>query len=259
MALLADLKSSQAELEAQLSRRMAVFEEQLKATSPPTESLSKLAGDFYSFRDLVWGLLKSMRRQIEDCGNTIDALEMRHRRKALLFSGIPESVDNVSEAVVDVIQSKLEIGDIDASQIVLCHRLGDKPDKRCRPVLVRFSTYSLKSTIWKKKSLLKGSSISISEFLTKMRQATFIKARSHFGMRECWTSDGVITVKLGDGTRRKVNTHEELQELIQRFPKPTASNVSKSDPRAPVALKPTPQATTSTATMKMTRKQTAKK
>ncbi|KAL0810011.1 hypothetical protein ABMA28_010845 [Loxostege sticticalis] len=265
MALLADLKSSQEELEAQLSKRMADFEAQLRASSPHADSQTKLASDFYAFRDLVWGLLKNMRQQITDCANSMDSMEMRYRRKALLFNGIPESVDNVSDAVISTIQKSLELPDIEASQIVLCHRLGEKSDKRSRPVLVRFSTYSVKATVWKNKTLLKGTSVSLCEFLTRSRQATFVRARSYFGMRNCWSTDGVITVKLPDGIRRKINTGDELDRLIQTFPKSAVRDASQTLPnsgtRAPAASKQTSQPSTSSSSLSkvLTRKQTAKK
>ncbi|KAL4703064.1 hypothetical protein ACJJTC_015199 [Scirpophaga incertulas] len=72
--------------------------------------------------------------------------------------------------------------------------------------------------IWNNKTKLKGTKISIKEFLTKPRQGVFIAARKHFGINKCWTSGGIIIVLLSDGTRKKITSMSELQHLTAQHP-----------------------------------------
>lgn len=221
----AQLQATQTDIEDRLMRRMADFESQLQAT-PASSDVARLASEFHSFRDIVWEIVRHLRRQIAECLQAVDTMEMRHRRKCILISGIPESAEDVSSVVEGIIRDKLQLPEA-ASHMEQCHRLGEKVSSRPRSVLIRFNSLNDKSAIWRKKTLLKGTSYSMSEFLTKSRQTVFIAARSHYGMRSCWSQDGVITIKLPDGSRRKITTKNELDELI------------KVSPSAVVAAQPT--------------------
>ncbi|KAL4706013.1 hypothetical protein ACJJTC_014235 [Scirpophaga incertulas] len=97
-----------------------------------------------------------------------------------------------------------------------CHRLGTKTNKQ-RPIIVRFSAMNHRVAVWRAKTALKGSGITISEFLTRMRQDVFREARKHFGIRKCWSSEGVIIISLED-KRRKIVSMAELLVLIAQYP-----------------------------------------
>lgn len=242
-------------------KRMADFESQLsKQASPATSDLTRLTAEFHSFRDIVWEIVRCLRKQIAECVHAVDTLETRHRRKCLLISGIPESTEDLSGLVQGLIRDRLLLPEA-ASQIDQCHRLGDKVSSRPRPVLIRFYSLHHRSSVWRKKTLLKGTSFSMSEFLTKIRQSVFISARSHYGMRSCWTQEGVIVIKLSDGTKRRVTTKGELDELIRASPIETAvSQPGAAPPRQSGVITPVqkPSVASQAARKPETRKQTAK-
>ncbi|XP_047985404.1 uncharacterized protein LOC125225638 [Leguminivora glycinivorella] len=139
---------------------------------------------------------------------------MRHRRKYLLFKGVPEdSSENTSTSITSIITDQLKIPDVTAASLRACHRLGKLSDGRARPILVRFEDLSLKSLIWQKKTALKGTSFALSEFLTPHRQELFSQARRAFGMKCCWSLEGNIFVRLSTGVRERIESDEDIQRL----------------------------------------------
>ncbi|KAF9799206.1 hypothetical protein SFRURICE_006466 [Spodoptera frugiperda] len=105
------------------------------------------------------------------------------------------------------------------SSIKVSHRLGQASADHHRPVLVRFTSTTDKMTVWKAKGRLKGSNIVIKEFLTRSRQSVFERARQHFGMRACWTNNGVIHIRALDGSRHKVTSLDGLDPLLSKYPR----------------------------------------
>lgn len=201
-------------------RRMDELKTQFESGGPAKETAAKVAEEFRTFRKLVYKILGLLRTQVIECTKFMDDTETRKRRKALIFQGIPESEgEECSKVIAGILRSKLSL-DIPESSIAGCSRLGVASKDRHRPVLVRFANIHCKTSVWRAKTRLKGSSISIREFLTRARQDVFAKARQHFGMRACWTQNGIIHVKVGDGSRHRVTSMIELNNLLQKFPKP---------------------------------------
>ncbi|KAF9417433.1 hypothetical protein HW555_005436 [Spodoptera exigua] len=127
---------------------------------------------------------------------------------------------------------------VEPGSIATCHRIGAMSKDHHRPILIKFTTIETKATVWRAKTRLRGTSISAKEFLTRTRQAVFARARQHFGMRICWTQDGVIHVKVPDGTRHKVTTDAELDVLLKKYPKSSGVSSMESDVGAARQLKP---------------------
>ena len=140
---------------------------------------------------------------------------------------LPETADEHPEAVaLNVLHEQLKLSNIDTSMIDISHRLGAIKSKP-RPILVRFSNLKMRNVLWNNKTSLKGSSVTMSEFLTRPRQEIFSAARKHFGIKNCWTTDGVIMVILPDKSHRKMVTAGELQLLVSNYPQPTSSKDPK--------------------------------
>lgn len=91
--------------------------------------------------------------------------------------------------------------------------IGSYNFKLPRPILLRFKDIAMRKLVWRAKTKLKGTSYVLSEFLTRQRQATFAAARKLFGVRSVWTVDGNINIKLPDGKRRRVLSHEDVVNL----------------------------------------------
>ncbi|XP_060800313.1 uncharacterized protein LOC132901782 [Amyelois transitella] len=229
MTSIATVHELQKSIESNLLNRMADFEKQLHAASREPMTVARLAEDFKSFKTHVSGILQLLHEQMNELTKSFDEVEMRHRRKYLLFGGIPESDNNGKDDVVasvsSIISNNLGIDGITPSSFKACHRMGQRRDGRPRPILVRFAEYSLKTSIWRKKTALKGTSFVISEFLTRRRQALFMEARKRFGITKCWCQEGNIFVKPPNGRPRLISTANDIELAGEAFKIP---NVQKS-------------------------------
>lgn len=234
-----DIRSAQKNLEECFHKKMGELEAQIQCAGPAKDTVAKIAEEFRSFRELMFGVLGLLKQQIMECSRVVDGLESRSRRKALIFTGFAEAdKEDCRALVLDVLRNRLALPDITASSIKVCHRLGasSKGPTISRPILVRFSNVDLRSTVWKAKSALKGSTVTVKEFLTRSRQTVFSRARLHFGMPAVWTQDGFIVIRSPDGTRHKICSLEELNPLLAKFPKKTgeSSAVTEGKPDAGV-------------------------
>lgn len=247
-------------LESNLMKRMDEFEAQVNpARSSSLNDLSQLAAEFSAFKNIVWNVIKLLKQQIAEVTKNMDVAEMRHRSKFLVLNGVPDSAtEDIKSTVADILIGKMGIQDFSLSCLKSCHRLGSYREGHPRSILIKFYDKTVKNTVWRNKSQLKGSSFVVNEFLTRHRQALFITARSHFGMRNVWTLDGNISIKLPNGTRQRIQSRAELEELIVRFDKSSAGSQShqsntKSTPVTSVRNeKPpsAPKATTSAPKLK---------
>ncbi|KAF9424118.1 hypothetical protein HW555_000827 [Spodoptera exigua] len=236
MSEYSDLVKIHESVQESVTRRMNEMEAQIQSAGQAKDTVAKVAEEFRSFRELIFKILGLLRSQINECSRRIDDMETRHRRKALVFQGLVETEkEDCRKLICNVINSKMSL-DISESEITVCHRLGVGHKDHHRPILVRFSSLELKASVWRAKAGLRGSTYSVKEFLTKTRQTLFTKARQHFGMRSCWTQDGIIYVKAGDGSRHRVTSIEALDLLLLKFPrapgnksdhKPSGGNLKK--------------------------------
>ena len=223
---LENIQLAQKSLEDCFLKKMGELEAQIQCAGPAKDTVAKIAEEFRTFRELMFGMLGLLRKQITECSRLVDGLETRTRRKALILTGFAEvDREDCQGLVLDLLHNKLRLPNITASSIKVCHRLGalSKGPKHSRPILVRFTDVDHKSAVWKAKSALKGSTVTVKEFLTRTRQAVFSKARLHFGMPACWTQDGVIVIRTPDGTRHKITSLEELNPLLSKYPKKSSA------------------------------------
>ncbi|XP_026745500.1 uncharacterized protein LOC113506863 [Trichoplusia ni] len=93
-----------------------------------------------------------------------------------------------------------------------CHRMGrNNNGSKPRPILLKLRDVEVRDRIWFEKTKLKGSGITLSEFLTKTRHDAFMMAREKFGISNCWTRRGEVFVLGADGTKRRVlNTRDVI-------------------------------------------------
>lgn len=191
---------------------------QLAATSTSPQDISGLAQQFSDFKSLIWKALGVLKSQIEHLGLGLDRHEQMMRRKVLLVHGVAEEPEEQPVAVLTaVLANRLKSSDDCLGAIKVVHRLGAKGAKT-RPLLVRFTSHEARSEVWDSKKALKGTGITLTEFLTKSRHDVFMAARQHFGVSNSWTTDGRIFVQLPNKTRRKVECWAELRPLMDKFP-----------------------------------------
>ncbi|CAG4990938.1 unnamed protein product [Colias eurytheme] len=212
------VKQSMVNMTVAFNTRLEEFQQQLDGMkSPATASSSpsaKLAAEFEVFRTFVVTSLKCLTIQVETLSNLFEKQEMRSRRKMLLVHGIPEQAkEDTTSTVVKVISENLELPEINSNAVSLCHRLGSARKDKPRPILIKLQTVPLRDKIWYSKTGFKGTDYTISEFLTKSRHSLFMAARSKVGVSKCWTVNGNIMLVAPDGSRRRLQSQADLDEL----------------------------------------------
>lgn len=231
MSSYTDIAETQKSLEMRVQKMLAEFEAKLHRSPAAKPTVTSLSEEFTVFKEQTLGLLKLLGNQIESISHAQDVMEMRHRRKYLLFNGVPEdSAETVSLRIAGIIMDQLKISNVSAASFVGCHRLGKLSEGRNRPILVRFTDMQLKSAVWQKKTSCKGTSYAISEFLTPRRHALFMQARKTFGMRSCWSLDGNIFVKLASGSRERIVSKEGIERLKPHSANQQPGSSSTSEP-----------------------------
>lgn len=234
---------SQEKLQVLFLQRMNAFQEELQK-SPSSASTSTVATEFSSFRVFMLAALNGLQDQITLLAREADNQEMRARRKILLIHGLPEETKEDTAAIVaKAVVERLRMSDFTSSDINRCHRMGrsSNPD-RPRPILLKVRDMTLRNKLWYAKTTLKGSGVTLSEFLTKPRHETFIAARQRFGVTKCWTRDGFVFVLGRDGSRHRISCIAELNKIeaptpvtaVPKSPKPAAKETVSTRVRRPV-------------------------
>ena len=156
-------------------------------------------------------LIKNLRKDVNDMAGIIDNLslgldrqEQYSRRNCLLLHNIPEtSNENTDDLVIKTVNEEL-LEAITINEIDRSHRLGKSQAGKIRPVIVKFARYHTRNKIFRKKKLLKGKQVSITESLTKRRMAELKEAQEKHGFHDVWTSDGKILYKDNSDNKIKV-------------------------------------------------------
>ncbi|KAJ8729554.1 hypothetical protein PYW08_001664 [Mythimna loreyi] len=220
MDLYTKLSSCVEELSSTFASRMTQYEEDLKNASGEAahKTIASLSKDFTEFKTLVWKTLGSLKSQMELLVLGLDRHEMASRGKILLLHGLSEDRNTDPTAgFLAVVSEHLNMVQVASKDLTACHRLGSNTS-RPRPLLVRFESRIVRNEVWRNKTKLKGSGLTLSEFLTKPRHDTFMNARKHYGVHKCWTSEGKIVVRVSDKLRRKIESPLELRELLVQYP-----------------------------------------
>lgn len=226
------------ELQDCFEKRMANFEADLLKKASNAASLAGLAEDFTIFKTLVLDTLKSFQSQMKAIVREVDNMETRSRRKILLVHGIPEKRnENTSQVLVEVVASKLGLDSFSFEDVSRCHRMGrQSSDDKPRPILVKFRKVAIRDSIWGSKTRLKGTGVTLSEFLTRSRHSAFMAARNEFGISKCWTKEGSVFVLGPDGSRYRVTCVADLEPIRPVVAdKPTATKTLATKPRRAAA------------------------
>lgn len=250
------LSSNLQQLENLFASRMGAYEDKLKKVASDSTTLhpdfTALSKDFNEFKSFVMATLSNIKSQLELISLGLDRHETAMRRKVLLIHGIPEKQnENLHSTVLALTNDQLKLTDFKTDCVSVCHRLGASQGKP-RPVLVRFMNMESRQAVWDSKTSLKGTGVTISEFLTKIRHGVFLSARKHFGVQRCWSADGKIVLVLPDKSRYKIESMNELQALIKKYPIICTDTVESAVQGKPSTPKPA-DAHVKTIT-KMTRK-----
>jgi hypothetical protein len=163
-----------------------------------------LVNYLHTLENTVERLAKTVERQAE----RIDSLEQYTRRNALRVYGVPEPEkgqrEDTDKVLCEVFRQKMGV-EVTAGEICRSHRLtsrqphnqrrdetGDGGRAYPRPIIVKFSSYNVRRSVFRQKRKLKGSGIVIREDLTARNVKALKMAQKKFGNTNVWSLDGRI-------------------------------------------------------------------
>lgn len=202
-------------LAATFASKLAAVEERLQMVSPEkVPSVNSIAAEFKQLQTFVVSSFSNIQKQLSILTNECDDMEMRSRRKILLFHGVPDAKDeDTLEAVTGVINKHLSSLCLRPVHISRAHRMGRSSPNKPRPILVKFSSVQIRDETWFSKTGLKGTGVTVSEFLTRRRHRIFVAAREKLGISKCWTSGGRIVALGDDGKRHSITSLDDLERI----------------------------------------------
>ncbi|XP_047019323.1 uncharacterized protein LOC124646327 [Helicoverpa zea] len=217
-------------------KRMTEFEVRLQKAPADPSNTSNLAAEFTVFKEFIAQALNSLQQQVELLARTVDSMEMRGRRGILLLHGVPEEKDeDTAKVIVGVVKDRFRIHSFAEDDIKRCHRMGrSSSTTKPRPILFKLRDVAVRNNIWFEKTKLKGTGITVSEFLTKPRHDLFMAARKRFGVTKCWTRDGCIYVLAPNGSRHRVTSSTELSSILSRGGTKSPEAASTNAPQKPI-------------------------
>lgn len=212
------IKDTVEALQKLLLARMTAFEEELKKKISPGSSdltIGTLAQEYKLFQTFAMSAFSNLQNQMSVLSSECDNLETRSRRKMLLLHGVPEvKNENSVQVAVDTV-SKRGMPGLNEEDIRRAHRLGRTSSSKPRPLVIKFCSLDLRDQVWFAKTKLKGSGVTMSEFLTRRRHNLFMECRERLGVAKCWTSQGRVVVLGGDGKRHTVHSSAELERVLE--------------------------------------------
>ncbi|KAJ2937506.1 hypothetical protein O0L34_g18651 [Tuta absoluta] len=204
MDKIASLSKNMDDLAALFTSKIAEFEKSI----PPSQQQNNpiLASEFYAFKSFILTAVSNLKAQIET----------RSRTNVLLLHGLPEKSDeSLSQHFTTMCDKQLQIPQVTVNSISVCHRIGKNVSaEKPRPILIRCADNRVRREVWLAKRRLKGTGLTLSEFLTPARHALFLEARKALGVKDCWTMDGNIVAICPDGQRKRICTMSDLQTVV---------------------------------------------
>ncbi|XP_063952300.1 uncharacterized protein LOC135153504 [Lytechinus pictus] len=167
-----------------------------------------------------------LEKRVDVVEDAMDEAEQYSRRNCLIFAGINETQDeDVERKIVNICKEDLGVT-INESDVDRCHRLGSpnnkgqKTRKQHRDVIVKFTNYRKRDSIYKarfnlRKSSSKSKHIYINESLTQKRNKLYWKVKKSLRSNDykLWTQDGKIIVKKPNGEKVSIASEKDLSKV----------------------------------------------
>ena len=209
-----DLKKIRIEMES-MKKRLAVYESNYenKSKNPRSDAASKICVTDVSTNDEQKNELNGMKEALLKLQQMIDStmkrlsaverrqddLEQYSRSNCLVIHGcenVPKSKPGkyleIENFVCNTLNEHLQLDSpLQANDLDIAHPL---PSKKGTPVIVKFIRRTQKNEVYRKKRLLKGTKMIITESLTKRRLQLLEKACLEFKQCPVWSWKGEIFV-----------------------------------------------------------------
>lgn len=159
-------------------------------------------------------VIKDLENKVEKLEIRVDDLEQYSRRNSIRLSGVGESI---IENPIKMLEEKLDVEIDHHRDIDRYHRVGKtNPGRKPRDILIKFANYHTKAAVIRSRYKLKGTGYFINEDLTKLRSKLLFECRNlkkQSTLKDAWTRDGNIYIKLNDDTTKRITSPEDLRDI----------------------------------------------
>lgn len=148
--------------------------------------------------------VSTLEQQVSKNVFLLEEHEQYSRRNNLrLFGVVEKPKEDLPEVLVNICKQKLNI-DLKLEDVDCCHRLGATAvaDKMPRPVIVKFCRRSVRNSIYRAKTKLKGTKLVIREDLTRERAGVVKHLVEKLGPKNVFTENCNIFYKKGDEIKK---------------------------------------------------------
>lgn len=180
------------------------------------------------------GSLQSVNSRVDSTSLANDDLDQYMRSENLILHGVPLPIDgsrevDISQVVIDVINSNMPGVALKKEQISTAHRMGQSGTRQnsqspnaasstSRPpaIIIRFCQRDARNKLLQGRRQLKGKNVSLTEQLTPRRAQLLKKANelvSRHKLESAWSHDGKILVKTSSNRTVLVSTDLDLLQF----------------------------------------------
>ena len=200
-----------------MSGKVAAIEKSAQSVSNKYDEANLVASTALETSKKVQEENLELRAQIEELGLAAEEAAQYSRRNCLIISGIAElKKEDTEKIVLDIAEKWLDI-QLDIGKIDRTHRLKVKGSPGMpRQIIVKFCSYHDRESMYRAKRKLKGTKITITEHLTRIRYKLFKIANEAFGVRNVWTLDGKIFTNKGvdaEGRRYLIQSESDIYKI----------------------------------------------
>ena len=144
-----------------------------------------------------------LREKLLKVKQAVDSNEQKSRSSCLVLHGVKETMgENTDQIVLETINDKVGVL-LTLDDISVSHRIGPKKEqntRRTKPraIIFRFISMRKRMEVFRSKKNLKGTNVVITENLTSDALPALLKAKTKFGEKNVWTSEGKVFTKFDD-------------------------------------------------------------
>lgn len=179
----------------------------------------------------------ALKNENQELKLSIDELEQYGRRNAVRISGIPETPQEDTDAIVRDVASKMGVT-INEEDISRSHRSGQPGKSYPRQILVKFTRYNTKRKLLKSRREMKSVTtlkhVYINEDLTKRRQALYKKTRELLKqgkINKSWTWDGkIFLTDKSNKKKTRIDRQSDLDPFIGTLSQQTSMEFQQANP-----------------------------
>lgn len=147
----------------------------------------------------------------------LNVLEQYSRRNCLRVFGIGEQSNKDTDTLIMKLTSEKLGVDLSTSDIDRSHRIGRPDSKGNRPIIVKFTNYSARSSVIKARRKLKSTGIVIQEDLTARNRELLKQTSAHPKVSSAWSLDGrifgLVTSQGGVESKKRIFGPDDLSKL----------------------------------------------